>query len=115
MTKTRTFARRKSEHGMRATQEPKVKRINVLRAFAFDEVHQYAREKFQSEFKASEDSALAEAARDTILRESQGQEETVAAVLHVIDKHELEVLVSHFVYSFLLNEATKYIKKHHLV
>lgn len=110
--KTRVFAWRGTKHGMPGTQEQKMERTNVVRAFAFQEAHEYAREKFQSEFAASEDSALAEAAKD-ILRESQCQEEKAAAVLNAIDKHELEVLVSHFVCIILLNKAKNYIIKHH--
>ena len=82
------------------------KRINILRAFAFQEAHQFARRKFKSEFADAPDS-LGEAADDNV-EESKFQEKQAANVLEFIDKQELDHLVSHFVCIILLSKSCEF-------
>ena len=88
------------------------KRTKLLKAFAFQTAHQYARRVFQREFMVdSSDDVFTDAVKK-ILKESEEQENLASEVIKATGEKELEVFVSHYASVILLNKCARLIQKH---
>lgn len=105
------FAKRISNCMNRATCDREKQRITLLKAFEFQSAHRNARRIFQEEFLDDADDAIAEAAQ-IILKESEEQEKLASEVLSAIDSDEMQLFVSHYACSILLNKVALLVQKH---
>jgi len=95
---------------VRAVSSEYVKiRVDVKRALAFIAAHQYAQERFKSEFT---DSSVGEFSADEMLILSESSHEVAKAeeVLRSYDHRDVQVIVSHLACRILLNKGARYME-----
>jgi hypothetical protein len=81
-------------------------RINVLRALAFIKAHEEALERFTAQF--TEEVCENE---QTVVDEVKAEMASAQEVLKSCDKHDLDMITSHYFCTILLNQMAAYIKK----
>jgi hypothetical protein len=91
------------------TSKYQQQRIDVLRALSFIKAHEEALEKFKAQFEDPDGSFCESEQR--VVDEVKAEMASAREVLKSCDKHDLNMITSHYFCTILLNQMAAYIEK----